>query len=254
MKNTISIRTEGSYGKHSANAFDHLKKIGIENVEIPAPKPDQVEATQEHLQKYGLKAATLTGRTDLSKENVAETLRPVFESAKAMGVPIVFTSAKAGDLPKAEAYKRLREIGDLAQQYGVTVALETHPDLCENGTVALETMQGVNHRNIRINFDPANIRYYNEGIDVVDELRKIAPYVASVHLKDTNGGYKTWNFPALGEGIVDFPAIFKIMNERGMYGPFTMELEGIEGENLTEAQAQDRVKKSLDYLKQNGVA
>lgn len=252
MDNTIAVRP-ASYGKFEDNAFPLLQQAGIKNVEIAAPNPDQIEAVQARLNEYGLQATTLTGRTKLDSEDAAKMLEPAFKSAQAMGVTILFISVKAGDMPKEKAYERLREIGDLAARYGVTVAVETHPDLAQNGTVALQTMLGVNHPNVRINFDPANIHYYNEGIDTVEELKRILPYVASVHLKDTNGGYKTWNFPALGEGVVNFKEIFRIMNERGFNGPFTMEIEGIEGEEFTEELAQQRIVDSLEHLRQIGV-
>ena len=43
------------------------------------------------------------------------------------------------------------------------------------------------------------------------------------------------------------------MNEAGFYGPFTMELEGVEGENLDEAGAKARVADSLQHLKDIGI-
>ena len=253
MPNVIAARPS-SYGKYKENAFAHLREIGIRHVEIDAPPPDQVEKVRAHLEGFGLSATSLNGYTSLEEPDAASAIKPALEAAQAMGVAVVFLSAKAGSAPKHVAYARLREIGELAARHGVTVAVETHPDLAENGTVALQTMQAVDHPNIRINFDPANVHYYNQGVDAVEELRKIAPYVASVHLKDTNGGYHTWHFPALGEGVVDFPSIFRILNERGMSGPFTLEIEGIEGEDLSEEEMQARVARSLDYLKRIGAA
>ena len=43
-------------------------------------------------------------------------------------------------------------------------------------------------------------------------------------------------------------------DDRGFSGPFTFELEGIEGESLTEAETQARVARSLDHLRRLGVA
>jgi len=48
---------------------------------------------------------------------------------------------------------------------------------------------------------------------------------------------------------VDFPAIFQLLLDRGFRGPFTMELEGIEGENLTEEQQLQRVAQSFDCVR-----
>ena len=62
---------------------------------------------------------------------------------------------------------------------------------------------------------------------------------------------------AIGRGIFrhsvkawsDFKAVFQTLNDAGFYGPFTMELEGIEGETVDEAGIQARVADSLQHLK-----
>jgi inosose dehydratase len=134
----------------------------------------------------------------------------------------------------------------------VTLALETHPDLITNAEVALETMRGVNHPNVRVNFDTANISYHNQGVDGVAELTKLLDHVGAVHLKETNGGYRTWFFPAFSERIVNFQETFRRLNARGFHGPFTLEIEGVEGENLTLEQTQARVAKSVGRLRRLG--
>ena len=251
MKNLLSCNL-GSYRRYRDTAYAHLQKIGVRHVEIPAPRPEDAEAVNEVLAYFGLSAATLMVRGDLQNEGVADEFLPGLQAAQKMGVSVVFTSLKAGDLPLDTAYARLRKIGDVAARHGVTVALETHPDLCENGAVALRTVQAVNHPNVRINFDTANVCYYNEGVDVLAELRKIAPFVAGVHLKDTNGGYKTWHFPTLGQGVVNYREVFAIMNGVGMRGPFTMELEGIQGQNLNLREQHASVEQSVAHLRSIG--
>ena len=114
-------------------------------------------------------------------------------------------------------------------------------------------MKAVNHPNICVNFDTGNVYYYNHNVTAVAEVEKVVSHVGAVHLKDTNGGYRTWNFPTLGEGVVDFKAVFQTVNNAGFYGPFTMELEGVEGENLDEAGVKARVADSLQHLKDIGV-
>lgn len=251
MKNIIACNV-GSYGKYRDTAYDHLPKIGLKHVEIGAPALADAEKVQAELQKHSLSASTLMGKCDVADENVAENFKETLEVATKMGTKVIFVSVHAGEIPKPVVYDRLRQVGDNAAKYGIKVAMETHPDLIQNGDIALETMQGVNHPNIRVNFDTANIYYYNEGTTAVAELSKIAKYVAGVHLKDTNGKPRTWYFPTLGEGVVDFPEVFRILNAVGFHGPFTMELEGIEGENLNLEQQQQRVQKSVEYLRSIG--
>ena len=239
MKNVLSSRT-GSY--------DVLQRLGIEGVEIPPPDPKDVDKVKAELSKYGLKAMSVSGGIDLVKADGAEDFKKLLDGAVAMGAKLIFVSAKASeDLPLEVTYERLRKIGDMAAEKGVTVSIETHPILCHNGDVALKTMEGTNHPNIRLNFDTANIYYYNENIDTVEELKKVAKYVASVHLKDTDGKPRSFDFPPLGDGIVDFPEVFRILNEIGFYGPFTFELEATKKEDMAAA-----LEKSVNYLKRTG--
>jgi inosose dehydratase len=100
--------------------------------------------------------------------------------------------------------------------------LETHPPFCTNADKMLETMEKVNHPNIRINFDTANIYYYNkfEVGDGIKEMEKVKQYIASIHLKESNGKPETWWFPPLGSngGIVDYKKIFYIISANHQMG------------------------------------
>ena len=87
----------------------------------------------------------------------------------------------------------------------------------------------------------------------MDELRQSVEFVASLHLKDTSGKFKTWDFPALGQGVVDYPAVFQIMRERNVPGPFTMELEGTEGVKLDREGQLKYVADSAMHLRDIGV-
>ena len=239
MKNVLSSRT-GSY--------DVLQKLGIKGVEISPPDPKDVDKLKAELSKYDLTVMSVGGSVDLINEDGIEKFDVFVNGAVSMGAKIIFASAKASDdLPREVTYERLRKIGDKAAAHGLTVAFETHPILCHNGDEALKTMEGVNHDNIRLNFDTANIYFYNENIDAVKELKKVAKYVASVHLKDTDGTPKSFAFPPLGEGIVNFPEVFRILNELDFHGPFTFELESTKKEEMSQA-----LETSVNYLRRTG--
>jgi len=116
-----------------------------------------------------------------------------------------------------------------------------------------QAMQAVDHPAVRVNFDTANIYYYNEGVDGMAEMATVMPYIGGIHLKDTDGGYKTWCFPTFGEGIVDFRAVFDLANANGFYGPFTMEIEGVQGENCDREATCKRVADSVAHLRRLGL-
>ncbi len=252
MKNIIACNL-GSYRQFGANAYTHLAEIGLTNVEIGVPADDAVDKLQSDLKAHGLTATSLLGRCDVQSETVVTDFQRTLNIANEMDVKVIFVSVHSGETDKSVVYDRLHAIGENAEPLDVKVCLETHPDMAHNGDVALETMKGVNHPNIRINFDTGNVYYYNHDVDAVTEVEKIIDFVGAVHLKDTNGGYRTWHFPTLGEGVVDYKAVFETLNAAGFYGPFTMELEGIEGENLDEEGVQGRVADSLQHLKDIGV-
>jgi inosose dehydratase len=248
--NLIACRP-GSYGEFQSDAFAEMSKIGLRNVEIAVPAEDQWPALKADLAKHGLAASSVAGGVDLSKDEQIAAFAQLAKGAKYFGAKVIFLSVKSGGRPLPECYEKLRKLGDVAKAHGATIGMETHPDLVTNGDTAAATMKGVNHPNVKLNFDTANIYYYNEGVDGVAELQKFLPWLISVHLKETNGKLKTWYFPGLheGEGIVDFPAVFRLCNDARFYGPFTLEIEGCQGEKLTREQAVACVANSLRYLK-----
>ena len=194
MENIIACNL-GSYRQFGANAYTHLAEIGLTNVEIGVPSAESVDEVQSNLNAYGLTATSLLGRCDIQSETVVSDFQPALEIASKMSVKIIFVSVHAGDTDRNAVYDRLHAIGENAAPYGIKVCLETHPDLIHNGDSALETMQAVNHPNICVNFDTGNVYYYNHNVTAVSEVEKVIPHVGAVHLKDTNGGYRTWAFP-----------------------------------------------------------
>ncbi len=164
----------------------------------------------------------------------------------------LFLTSVAYGIDKQVIYRRLRQAGDIARKHGVTIALETHPDLGANGDVHRETMKHVNHPNIRVNFDTGNITFYNKGTDAVTELKKVIDYVATVELKDHDGQYKSWNFPVLGKGVVDFPGVLRLLERHGFQGPLTIEVEGVQGVEMDEFQTKSYIAQSVAYIKPMG--
>src|ERR1051326_9112055 len=140
--NLIAVNL-GSYGRYRENALEHLQTIGIRHVEIGAPDAEKAQEVQGRLSAHGLAVSTLIAPCDLTKP--AATFESAAHTAKAMGVRILFISAKAGEMPMAQAHERLRELASIAGEQGVTLSLETHPHLAENATVARRTIEAVGH-------------------------------------------------------------------------------------------------------------
>lgn len=241
-----------SYGDYQEAGWAHLQQIGVKYVFMSVPAPEEVEATQAKLASFGLTPVVFRGSADLSKDTFAAELEPQLAVCEQMGVKYLFLSAKRGDSPKEAAYERLRAAGDAAKAHGVVIGLETHPDLGTNGAVQVETMQAVNHPNIRVNFDTANITYYNKDTSAVAELTKSIDYVATVEFKDHSGAFETWEFPVLGQGVVDIPAIVAMLRDHAYAGPVTLEFEGTEGVKLTQEQTLQAIADCVVYARSVG--
>lgn len=250
---SVEMTTEGKGHFYYDEIFQHLMEVGVKHVEINDPGLSEAGNLHEQLAHYGLTVATLGSGFNLADENVGENFSHAIESAEIMGAKIIYTALHSADLELSLVYDRLHQVGDAVAKKDIKVSIETHPDLMHNGDIALETMKGVNHPNICVNFDTGNIYFYNKGRTARDEVKKIAPHIASVHLKDTYGEYWTHDFPTLGEGVVDFAEVFRVLNDIGFYGPFTMELEGVASKGiLTKEEIKQSVSTSVTYLKDIG--
>ncbi|MFH1919086.1 MAG: sugar phosphate isomerase/epimerase family protein, partial [Planctomycetota bacterium] len=249
--NVLACRM-ANYGKFQSAAWPHLPSIGFKHVFMNVMPPGEVEATKKLLAEHGLKIAVIRGDTDLSRPTSVDELAVQLETCERLGVRYMFLSPKHSEVSKEVACERLRRAGDVARRHGVTIALETHPDLGTNGDVHVETMKRINHPNIRVNFDTGNVTFYNHDTDAAAELAKCIKYVATVEFKDHNGEFKTWNFPTVGKGIVDFQAVMKVLAEHDCAGPITMEVEGVTGVEMDEAQTKKYVEESAAYVRSLG--
>ena len=238
-----------SYGKFQDAAWEHLPSIGVHHLFLPVPKPEEVDALMQKLQKHGLKALVVRGDTDFSKDSCVEQLAGQLAILEKMGVRYMFLSVKCNGAPKEDVYGRLRRAGDEARKHDVTLTFETHPELGTNGDVQLETMAAVNHPSVRVNFDTGNISYYNKGGDAVVELTKVVKLVGTMELKDHNLEPESWTFPVLGKGKVNFPIILEMLRKQQFAGPITIEFEGVKGVELDEAQTKQSIADSVAYLK-----
>ena len=251
LTNPLAIRIV-NYGKYQEDAWTHLPSLGMHYVFLSTPALDQVEGIQQRLAASHLRPLVLRGETDLGCASSVAELANQLAIVERMGVKYMFLSPKHTGVGKEVAYERLRRVGDIAKKHGVIVVLETHPDLGTNAEAHLETMQQIHHPNVRVNFDTGNITFYNKGTDAVTELKKIIDYVATMELKDHSGQQGVWNFPALGKGVVDFPAILKLLEEHRFRGPVTMETEGIHGVVMDEAQTKQYIAESVKYIQSLG--
>ena len=233
--------------------LSRVAALGIPCVEVNLGLDEDAGEIKALLADHGLRAATLSSPCPLADEGLFDIFENYCGKAAILGCDGIFTSVKAGEMPLDDAYARLRKVGDIGAKHGVKIGMETHPDLCENGGKAAATMAAIGHPNVGVNYDTANVYYYNEGIDTVEEVKKAAACTVSVHLKDTMGGFHDARFPEFGQGVVDFAAVFAVLNGIGFTGPFTMELEGPMMRAETQDDMEAHVRGCVEHLRGLGL-
>jgi L-ribulose-5-phosphate 3-epimerase len=256
-------------------AYDCLARAGIRYVEVPALAPsmgpkhglttfspeamdeDTVSALKERILGLGLRPITVTAMCHLNDTGEIEALRRRIDFAQALGCCYVITdstenTSRDDDWPRLIA--TLRQLGDYASDRGIQLALETHAGPTRTGRLAKQFLEEVAHPNVGFNYDTGNVIFYNDDVDPAEDIAKIVDRVVHVHLKDTQGGKEEWKFCAIGDGKVRFPKILETLRKAGFNGPFSLEIEGMAGEDLNREGYLQRVRKSLGYLQSIGLA
>ena len=250
MSHLIAYRIGSLQNPHLP--FAQVAEMGIQGLELVWTEETTVDQVAAALSPPGLRVTSLHAQCPLEDDALPAVLGQRAAQAADLGATYLFVSAHAGEMPKQEAYDRLRRLGDAVGTHQVYLAMETHPDLCQNAANMLETMAGVDHPWVGINYDTANVLYYTEGVDTVGELEQVTDYVRGVHFKDTFGKFKDGNFPVFGEGIVDFAAVDQVLTSGGYTGPCAMELEGPTFNAQDTADLAAKVARCVDHLRQVG--
>ncbi len=184
-------------------------------------------ATRAQLECHGLTAVSISGHSDLTTSDGLEHGLAVIRWAERYGLPVVNTAIGGHahvDESEDAFMANIGTLADAAQAAGVVVALEIHGDLMATGALSATLLDRIGHPAVAVNYDTANVEHYG-GVRAEDDLPAIADRVANVHLKDMRGGQGDWDFPAIGEGHVDFARVLEILHDAGYDGPYAVEVE-----------------------------
>lgn len=244
----------GSYSPYALeDALAGLAQAGYRGVELSAV-PGATEHVDVHgdpadvrarLDHYGLEAVSISGHSDLTTPEGLEHGLAVVAWAQRFGLPVVNTAIGGHAHVEESEEAFLRNVGplaDAAQAAGLTIALEIHGDLMASGERSRPLLDRIGHPAVKVNYDTANVEYYS-GVRAEDDLPAIADRVAHVHLKDMRGGQGEWDFPAIGEGHVNFGRVIEILRGAGFDGPYSVEVEfsgGVPWPPLNEVNAAMR--------------
>jgi sugar phosphate isomerase/epimerase len=264
MQNPLAGHTNSYHTYSEDEALAGIAEAGYRYVELSAV-PGWTEhvdlstppaETRKKLEGYGLEAVSLSGHSDLTTAEGLEHGIAAVRWAAEYGIPIMNTAVgghQSADENEAAFLGNVNALADAADATGIVVALEIHGDIMASSDVTIPLMEKIGRDSIKVNYDTANVEYYS-GELAVDDLPKIIPYLAHVHLKDTTGGKENWNFPAIGEGSVDFARVLAILAGAGYEGPYSVEIE-FQGEPWPPLEEVTRsMRASREHLRSLGLS
>jgi sugar phosphate isomerase/epimerase len=162
--------------------------------------------------------------------------KDVSDFAKKAGIPALmghcgFIPEDPNDPLYKEVVDAIREAAGYCRNNGQKFNCETGQ---ETPITLVRAIRDVGLDNVGVNFDVANLILYGKA-NPVDAVDILGPYIQGMHAKD--GLYPTdpkslGKEVPIGQGKVDFPAIFAKLKTLGYRNPVTIERE-IRGEKQT---------------------
>ena len=154
--------------------------------------PADVASFGRFLEEKGVRVITANSGGDLEDRSVVGSIHRCLAIAKQLGATQMVIAC-----PKKSSavLDHLQELADAALALGIRLALEMHPPLVTNAEVGLKTLRELNHRNIGINYDVANVYYYNEQIDTLVESKSCSSTSPTSTSRIVARGILTGTFP-----------------------------------------------------------
>lgn len=221
--------------------MDKAIAAGLEGVDLPVSLIKSEDTTtvahyaQERelfitLETEGYDPVKLASAIDLGVRLGAGTVRTMVGGAKLGGDRRPLAGRWQSFLQ--EVLAGLREASTIAERAGVNLAVENHQDLASEELLWL--CEAIRSPRFGITLDTGNPLATAE--EPVDFARRVAPYVKNVHLKDyqvymSNEGYRLVRCP-LGQGVVDFPTLFRILSEVCPHITMSIELGALEARHV----------------------
>jgi sugar phosphate isomerase/epimerase len=237
-------------------AMDVLAEQGYQAIDIslevappflPAPKPhmspdadsETRRRVRRHADNTGVAIAAVNAHTSLirglpeARQASLQFIMRSLQLAADLGAPYVITGGGMKDIYGKESQfwewlvDGLRELVIDAGRLGVTLAIEAGSfpgSLVHNLSRMQKLLSYEGLETLRVLFDPSH--YHIRGDSAVLAYRALSSRVVHVHAKDACGqSPEDFEFPPLGMGEIEFPALLAAMTSAHYAGYISVEYE-----------------------------
>jgi inosose dehydratase len=202
---------------------------------------DRPRELRELLRKQKLKFVAMSGRGVTLKDDKSD-LDLHIEHAKfihkagGMYLQTGGPELESKTRPTAEEFQKLgrllTEAGKRTQDMGIPLAYHNHMGTYGESPAEVEMiMNESDPRYVKLLLDTGH--YFRAGGDSAAAIRKYRDRILFMHLKDVAKTDNSNKFVELGQGEVNFPDVFKALNETGFKGWLVIELDRVPDANKT---------------------
>lgn len=225
------------YAKYPvARALEGIAKAGYRYTAFLGRHPDggaysldtplaETLALKKQMESFGLKPVTAWGSDPLHYG--IEGMRRHVAIAQELELEYLLLSSpyagqKGQNPPTQEEMKRkflsiIEPVLPECEKANLRLDVKPHMGPYGTGPGLRELAETLNHPCFGVSYDPGNIHYY-EGLAPEEDLVTVAPRVTSVCVKDHEGPQRNSSFPNPGEGDVQWPRIFSLLQQSGFRG------------------------------------
>jgi len=263
MKIRVGAVSLGWSGKPLPQVFDELRAMGGQCVEINyhlerhhglTPTSENISRIRAWAEAAGLQISAVSGYNDFAQTDSSalsaevEQLMAACRLASELGVSIVraFAGEPRPGITLETAWpmlvKGFQMAARQAEPLGITLAIENHGQLLNDGPSLARLVQEVGATSVRLTLDTGN--FCNAGHTVAQaqaDFEAVLPYVVNVHLKDGVWQGDRFQFVPAGEGELPLAAWITRLAGRGYAGALCSEYEGA-GDFL------EGTRRSVQYL------
>lgn len=263
MFEQLAINSNTYHGYSLEEAVKGASKAGFRNIELSAVKDHtphvlpsmslvELKRIKDLLAEYNMTCVGIGAHSNVMRKEGIENLLESIDLAVFFDCPYVITATgdAHNDADVIEDEKVLAEnlepVLTRCERLGKTLVLETHGNNYATGKALKQLAKALNDR-VKINYDTANVIFYGNEMPY-DDLEQSVDYVEFIHLKDKLGKNDEWNFPAIGDGYLDFPRMFNILEKASYKGPISVEIEFTAKGPESLKEVNQAVKRSYDFL------
>lgn len=270
----FSLGTNLCKGYSLGEALDLVKEAGFayaelssivnmcEHIEPGRITPEYADEVKGMLEARGLKCHAVSGHVDLTIDAQFSDFLKKIEFAGRIGARIVNTNS--GPLERLDVFHRnMPAIIAQAEKWNVVIGLESHGDIISTARDSAPIFKRYHHPLVRLNYDTGNTLFYSNGaVKIEEDLPYGLEYLEHIHLKDIAIFDGRVEYRPIGDGDVNFPAIFEVLKGLGRPIPCGLEIpvhvKGVlgaiapVGTPMPRASILEAARRSVQYINSFG--